>query len=378
MTAPEKQPPAQAHSHWLSATAIIMLLVIAQAVGIWALAHAKLEPGQLLPSAWADGHAGSALGEALSLPLQKEADTVSAAVRYRLFGDLGNQVVQGCPGWLFYRDGLRAQPGISDAYEARQRLMQHWVGQLRAQGLQVLLVAVPDKSRIETHALCGLRQSAQLQARLGQWQTHLASLGVPYVDLGSALTETSGQRAQFFRTDVHLNASGAQRAADAVAASALPMLAGKREQMFTQSQAGNPQPRMGDLIVLAGLEHAAAAWRPALEDEYPEQIQAQRGGGLLDETPAVEVLLAGSSNGRRSAFAERLGRNLGQQVWNQSLDGGQFCGALLAALNKRERWPASLKLVIWEFSESALSLPLTADERAVLASLPEKQANHAL
>jgi hypothetical protein len=34
-------------------------------------------------------------------------------------------------------------------------------------------------------------------------------------------------------------------------------------------------------------------------------------------------------------------------VWNQSLDGGQFSGALLAALGKRERWPASLKLVIW-------------------------------
>jgi len=365
-------------SHRGYTAAVIALLLLAQACGLWLLFNGKLDAAQLRPAAWFDGEAGKALGDALQPALQKDADTLSAAVRYRLLGDLGDQVVQGCPGWLFYRDGLRAQPGVNGAYEARQRLMQHWVGQLRAQGLQVLLVAVPDKSRIETHALCGLQQSAQLQARLGQWQADLASLGVPYVDLGSALTEAAGQPAQFFRTDVHLNASGAQRAADAVAASALPLLAGKRDQVFTQRQAGNAQPRMGDLIVLAGLERAAAAWRPALEEEYPEQIQVQRGGGLLDETPAVQVLLAGSSNGRRSAFGERLGRNLGQQVWNQSLDGGQFCGALLAALNKRERWPASLKLVIWEFSESALSLPLTADERAVLASLPDKQADHAL
>ncbi|BBH43657.1 alginate O-acetyltransferase AlgX-related protein [Pseudomonas sp. KU43P] len=373
----EKGTPATP-SHRGYTAAVIALLLLAQACGLWLLFNGKLDAAQLKPSAWLDGEAGKALGDALQPALQKDADTLSAAARYRLLGDLGDQVVQGCPGWLFYRDGLRAQPGVNGAYEARQRLMQHWVGQLRAQGLQVLLVAVPDKSRIETHALCGLRQSAQLQARLGQWQARLASLGVPYVDLGSALAEAPRQPAQFFRTDVHLNASGAQRAADAVAAGALPLLAGKREQVFTQRLAGTAQPRMGDLIVLAGLEHAAAAWRPALEDEYAEQIQAQRGGGLLDDTPAVEVMLAGSSNGRRSAFAERLGRNLGQQVWNQSLDGGQFCGALLAALNKRERWPTSLKLVIWEFSESALSLPLTADERAVLASLPEKQADHAL
>ncbi len=365
-------------SHRGYTAAVIGLLLLAQACGLWLLFNSKLDAAQLQPAAWFDGEAGKALGDALQPELQKNADTLSAAVRYRLLGDLGDQVVQGCPGWLFYRDGLRAQAGVKGAYEARLRLMQHWVGQLRSQGLQVLLVAVPDKSRIESQALCGLQQSPQLQARLGQWQASLASQGVPYADLGAALAHGAQTPPQFFRTDVHLNADGAQRAADAVAASALALLDGKRDQLFSSSQVGAAQPRMGDLIVLAGLEHAASAWRPAVEDEHPQQIQVQRGGGLLDDTPPVQVLLAGSSNGRRSAFAERLGRNLGQQVWNQSLDGGQFSGALLAALGKRERWPASLKLVIWEFSESALSLPLTADERAVLATLPEPQADHAL
>ncbi|AZL73988.1 alginate O-acetyltransferase AlgX-related protein [Pseudomonas oryziphila] len=373
-----EQAPPVTPSHRGYTAAVIGLLLLAQACGLWLLFNSKLDAAQLQPAAWFDGKAGKALGDALQPELQKNADTLSAAVRYRLLGDLGDQVVQGCPGWLFYRDGLRAQAGVKGAYEARLRLMQHWVGQLRSQGLQVLLVAVPDKSRIESQALCGLQQSPQLQARLGQWQASLASQGVPYADLGAALAHDAQTPPQFFRTDVHLNADGAQRAADAVAASALALLDGKRDQLFTSSQVGAAQPRMGDLIVLAGLEHAASAWRPAVEDEHPQQIQVQRSGGLLDDTPPVQVLLAGSSNGRRSAFAERLGRNLGQQVWNQSLDGGQFSGALLAALGKRERWPASLKLVIWEFSESALSLPLTADERAVLATLPEPQADHAL
>lgn len=373
-----ERDPAAAPSHRRYAAAVIALLLLAQACGLWLLYNGKLDPARLKPSAWLDGDAGKALGEALQPKLQDNADTLSAAVRYRLLGDLGAQVVQGCPGWLFYRDGLRAQPGVRGAYEARLRLMHHWSGQLREQGLRVLLVAVPDKARIETHALCGLQQSAQMQARLGQWQASLAEAGVTYVDLATALAAGAEQAPRFFRTDVHLNAVGAQAAADAVAAAALPLLGGKREQQFDSSGAGPAQPRMGDLITLAGLEHAAAAWRPALDQEQPEQIVPRRGGGLLDDTPAVQVLLVGSSNGRRSAFGERLGRNLGQQVWNQSLDGGQFCGALLAALHKRERWPRTLKLVIWEFSESALSLPLTADERAVLATLPATEAEHAL
>ncbi|MCQ0169683.1 cell division protein FtsQ [Pseudomonas sp. S12(2018)] len=367
-----QKPP----SHRLSAAAIIALLVVGQAVGVDMLLHAKLEPSQLKPSAWADGSAGQVLGQALKLPLQEDADTLTAAVRYRFFGNLGAQVVQGCPGWLYYRDGLRAQPGVTGAYEARLRLMRHWVGELRAQGLQVLVVAVPDKSRIQTEGLCGLQQSAQLQARLQHWQASLAGNGVAYADLYPALAK--GDEPRFFHTDVHMTASGAQAAAEAVGARALSLLGHKGAQTFSSTEPGAAVARMGDLISLAGLEKAPPAWRPPLDIEHPVHITPIRSGGLLDDTPPVEVLLAGSSNGRRSEFAERLGIQLGRQVWNQSMDGGQFCGALLATLKKRDTWPTSLKLVIWEFSEMALSLPLTADERAVLATLPEQQDDHAL
>ena len=101
----------------------------------------------------------------------------------------------------------------------------------------------------------------------------------------------------------------------------------------------------------------------------PQTIAPVRGGGLLDETPPVQVLLAGSSNGLRSNFAPQLGRALGQEVWNLSMDGGQFSGAMVAALKRRASWPASLRLVIWEFSENTLSLPLTDDEKAALKEM---------
>ena len=191
---------------------------------------------------------------------------------------------------------------------------------------------------------------------------------MPFVDLRDALLAAPAPR--FFRTDVHMNAQGAQAAATRVAEAALPLLNGPGTQAFKTEPASAPQPRMGDLIVLAGLENAPSGWRPALEEVSDAKIDQVRSGGLLDEPPPVEVLLAGSSNGRRSQFAERLGMGLSREVWNMSLDGGQVSGALTMALGQRAQWPASLKLVIWEFSENALSLPLTADEQALLARIP--------
>lgn len=363
-------------SHRRSGVALIALLTVGFGVGVWMLYHAKLEPGQLKPSAWVDGSAGQVLGHVMKFPLQNEADTVTSAVRYRLLGDYGSQVVQGCPQWLFYRDGLRSQPGVTDAYEARIRLMQHWIGDLNRQGLKVLVVTVPDKSRIQTEGLCGLQQSPVMQTRLQQWQDRLQQDGVTYADLYPALAQ--GAEPRFFHTDVHMTAVGAQTAAEVVGKQALTLLGSKGNQTFTVSPPSPAVPRMGDLITLAGLEHASPEWRPPLDNASPVSIEPVRSGGLLDDTPEVQVLLVGSSNGRRSEFGERLSQQLGQQIWNQSMDGGQFSGALLASLKKREAWPDSLKLVIWEFSEMALSLPLSAEESAVLATLPAPRDDHAL
>lgn len=367
--APAPLPPAApAHAHVPTTVAVLLLLVVGLVSGGWMLWRAELPAAALAPARWADGEAGRAINAALKLPVQAQADTVSAALRYRLFGDTGAQVALGCPDWLFYRDGLRPPPGAGEAvFGQRVRLMQHWSAQLKAQGVQVLVVVVPDKSRIEQAHTCDLRHSAAMRARLGQWQQALAAAGVASTDLLPVLRDQPAP--MFFRTDVHMNRLGAQRAADAVAASALPLLGGRGTQDFEVGPLGAPKPRMGDLIILAGLEHAPPAWRPALDREPEQVIAPLRSGGLLDDTPPVEVLLLGSSNGRRSLFAERLGDALGREVWNQSLDGGQFSGALLATWPQRTQWPPSLKLVVWEFSEMALSLPLTDGEQATLAEI---------
>lgn len=367
MAPSERDPLAQGHRRnaWIWGA----LLLAGLTWGGWTLVRHGPRAGDLQLSAWLDGRAGAALNKALRLPAQSSLETGQAALRYRLLGDTGPQVALGCPQWMFYRDGLRPQPGTGAApFEARQQLVRYWTRQLQARGIATLVVAVPDKSRIEAAHLCGLPVAPVMRQRLDQWQRFLQTEGIAFADLRPALQDQA--QPMFFRTDVHMNAEGAHAAALAVARAALPLLGGQRgDQAFEASAPGPAQLLPGDLLALAGLSDAPSGWRPARDEVRPQAITPLRGGGLLDETPPVQVLLAGSSNGLRSNFAPQLGRALGREVWNLSMDGGQFNGAMAAALKRRASWPASLRLVIWEFSENTLSLPLTDEEKAALQEM---------
>ncbi|MBP0594378.1 cell division protein FtsQ [Paraburkholderia sp. LEh10] len=316
---------------------------------------------------WRDGSLGRNLDRALDVPYARTLQRWQAAARYGMLGDLGHQVREGCPGWLFYADGVRApvQPGDDapvhadggDALtDARIATMRGYANALRGMGIQLLVVTVPDKARVESEALCGLRQDARLTQRLAAWQRALSASGVAQVGL---LPVLQAARPAFFRTDVHWNARGAQAAAQAVGAAVLPMLGARGETVFTHMTAP-AAPRVGDLLKLANLDDVPDAWRPAPDIVAAQTLRAQRSGGLLDDGPAAEVLLAGSSFSRRSAFAERLGEQLGREVWNVSLDDGQFDRAMQSAWRERANWPKSVRVVIWEMSEDALSMHVDA------------------
>lgn len=367
MSATSSRPP---ESHRGTAVVWAALLAVGLATGLWALSRVQLKPEQSTPENWLNGTAETALNQSLRLPGQDRMELASAAIRYRVFGDLGPQVALGCPQWMFYQDGLRESANAhGDVVTPRLRLMQYWHDQLKARNVALLVVAVPDKARIQSAQLCGRAMTDSLHTRYGQLAQTLAARGMAFADLRPVL-ENQPQE-MFFRTDVHMNLTGAERAAKAVAQKALLQLGGVRgTQAFEVSPPSAPAPRLGDLLTLSGLKDAPAGWRPDLEVVPSQQIDVVRGGGLLDEAAPVQVLLAGSSNGLRSNFAQRLGEGLGQEVWNLSMDGGQFGGAMFKALAQREQWPASLKLVIWEFSENTLSLPLTDDEKKAIRQLP--------
>jgi alginate O-acetyltransferase complex protein AlgJ len=315
--------------------------------------------------AWRDGGVLHRVDRAIDVPYAPALRRWQAALRYRLLGDLGAQVREGCPGWLFYADGLRppaatARIGATDAaLDARVATLHRYADALRRDGIALVVVTVPDKARVETEALCGLRQDRLMTARYDAWQHALSAAGVAHVALLDTLRAV---RPAFYRTDVHWNPAGAQAAADAVGAAVQPLLGARGTVQFTTERAASATPRVGDLLKLAGLADVPDGWRPAPDLEASETLHTQTGGGLLDESPPPEVLLAGSSFSRRSAFAERLGAALGREVWNASLDDGQFDRALAAQWSQRGHWPKSVRVVVWEMSEDALSMPVASPD----------------
>jgi len=355
----------QKRGHLHLAICFALLLGAALLFGVVSLVHAPFDARALAAPAWLDGKAEATLGRTLHLPYNSALRTVDAAWHYRLLDDLGPSVMEGCPGWLFYKDGLQAHPHADEAYAIRLRLLQHYVTAVHSRGVQLLVVTVPDKARIESQALCGLHQDPMLQVLLDRWQATLTQAHIAHVDLRAALDAV--HPGAFNRTDVHWNQRGAQAAANSVATAALGLLGAPGTQQFTTTALGAAQPLYGDLIVLAGLEHAPNAWRPAPDTYVPEIVRPVSHGGLLDDTPPPEVMMVGSSFSRRSDFTERVGEKLRREIWNRSIDGGQFSDALQSALDDPEPWPASVHLVIWELSEQALASPLSDAERRALA-----------
>jgi alginate O-acetyltransferase complex protein AlgJ len=362
---PESRPATfgpPSGSHRKAALCFGLLLAAGLLLGVWQAARAGL--GALTPAQWFNGEAATQFNATLHVPYHDTLETANAAWRYRVFGRLDEQVRQGCPSWLFYTDGLRAPVPDPDALvAARIALMHRLAAQLRAARVAVLVVTVPDKSRRETGELCGLARPADTAAQLPRWQRALNEAGIAQADLSAALENVP---APFYRTDVHLTQQGAAAAAQAVAQAALPLVGGRGALRYDITRAAAATPRAGDLLALAGLADAPDGWRPAPDSYVPETFSQPAAGGLLDTGPEVTVMLAGSSNSRRSNFAEQLGQSLGTPVWNVSRDGGKFADALMQSLQNRAQWPPTLKLVIWEMAEMSLVQPLSDQEKAAL------------
>ncbi|MFT0533496.1 alginate O-acetyltransferase AlgX-related protein [Castellaniella hirudinis] len=365
-TPPNPAPSGQQAAHRRVSLCFLLLILCGFVYGVYQVSGQRLLAQGA--AAWLDGTAEKQLDDRLRLPGYDTFQTWDAAWRYRVLGQLGPQVQQGCPGWLFYTDGLRSPLGDPrQALAQRIRLMQSLAERLRAAGIGLLVVAVPDKSRILHRQLCGLHRPPGTEAILPLWSQAVMAQGIPYAPLTDVLgTEPADS---YYRTDVHMTQAGAARAARAVAAQARPLAGGQGDTAYRITQAPHPEPRVGDLLTLAGLADAPDGWRPAPDWYTPETFAlADAGGGLLADDPPIRILLAGSSNSRRSNFAEQLSRDLGQPIWNLSRDGGKFADALAAALKDQAEWPESLELVIWEMSEMSLYAPLTEDEKTALAN----------
>jgi alginate O-acetyltransferase complex protein AlgJ len=240
---------------------------------------------------------------------------------------------------------------------------------LQARGIKLLMVVVPDKTRIEGDHLCGLHRPASFAQRVTNWQASLKGQGIATLDLTDTLANTAGER--YYRSDTHWNETGASAAAKTVATK----LAGLG--WATVAPAGevalNPvrTARSGDLVHLAGLDGLPSLLRPALEQAQVTEVApvAVVSDDLFGDSGTPGVALIGTSYSRNSNFVPFLAHRLGEPVANLAKDGGDFAGAATAYFAGATFRDTPPKLVIWEIPERVIEMPVKDIERKWLENL---------
>lgn len=372
-----RTPPATRIVAALPALSLAMVLAAGLASTLHAVGSGRLEllSGPVTRAAFLDGQTMRGIADALArAPQPRLAADAARAANWLLLRDLGPQVRQGCPGWLFLADELTPHEGAADHMAQRAAMVAQVHQALGRDGIRLLVAVVPDKSRVAHTHLCSLQRGTALQGRVAAWAALLQDAGVPMLDLDATLAamQAHGEGA-FFRTDTHWTEDGAQRAAEAVALAVRAHGWSPEPVQEYDAVREAPAARPGDLVRLAGIDKLPTRWQPAPETARAArftQRSAAEEDDLFGDAQLPRTVLMGTSFSRTSGFAGFLAGALHTPVVNFGRDGGNFSGGAAAYFQDPAWRQTPPRLVIWEIPERTLQRPIAATERAEWRALP--------
>lgn len=295
--------------------------------------------------------------------------TVDRVVAYKTVGDLGTRVRQGCGNWLFLTDELQIHRDRAASFARRVKIVEQVARFLRRRHIRLVVAPVPDKTRVEASALCGIDRPAVLATRYGDFVSQLRAAGIDTVDLLQPITAAGGE--VYYRTDTHWNERGARAAADAIAAGLQRVGWAPTQKADFHVSAGPTHERVGDLIRLAGLDKVPWPLRPRGDIVTPTIIRqtAAAGTGLLDVTPPPQLVEIGTSFSRRADFTDFLGMALGAPVENKSKDGGALTTAAIDYFREPAFNKTPPQVIVWEIPERILEQPVARSDETWAAGL---------
>ncbi|GGI34538.1 alginate O-acetyltransferase AlgX-related protein [Bradyrhizobium guangdongense] len=290
-----------------------------------------------------------------AVPRSSALEGIVTGLEYRVLGDAGPLVRAGCGDWLYTIEELRAERHDRDNMALRAELLRRLTRAIRLAGSRLVIVPVPDKAEQVEAELCGV---TAVQSRLrDQFWNELDHLeGAFVVDL-----RNDWPKPGYWKTDTHWDQIGAHFAARQIAKAVTRTLGPGQDAVRLVDR--SIRQRSGDLARLAGLTEAPRSLAPAPEQEREVKLEVSRSGGLLDDTPEPEIILAGSSFSLNSGFVEYLQASLSREVAQISQPGGGFAGALLETLDKRAGSLENVKAVIWEWPMRSLVFPPSDAEK---------------
>jgi alginate O-acetyltransferase complex protein AlgJ len=354
-----------------------LLLTVGLLSNGYAWLHDQLPP---IKSSWPSFMAGEPmlqLANALAkAELPVNAARIERGLSWQVSRDLGARVREGERDWLFLTDELTPHVNAAESAASRAQQVIEMRQRLAADGIRLLVVVVPDKSRIAAEHLGDLHRPAAFADRITQWTGPLAQAGVDVLDLSAALATLQSQGAQaFLRTDTHWTEAGAETAAVLVAQRIRTSGHLPPSTSHVELKDRVTALRPGDLVKLAGLDGLPSGLQPRPELAQQSSFEVVRdtavasagqSGKLSDAGDAdlfgdaelPSIALIGTSYSRNSNFVPFLEQKLHRQVGNFALDGGDFDGAARAYLRSPAFKQTPPKLLVWEIPERVLSADL--------------------
>lgn len=293
-----------------------------------------------------------------SLPWRKKFIETSSVARYATMRATEDQVRVGQDGWLYITQELRTQPDQIANWKARAEAVIALERGFKQLGIQLVVAVVPAKARIHPEHLPSGVRFEQQQNVYNEFTNKLEQAGIIVSSLDKPLL-AANSRELFYRTDTHWNQAGAKLAAQELARTIRSLKLELPRTEYRTKTVRPEQSRPGDLLNLMGLSDVSDAWRPPADHESALETKsiAAANQGLLG-APVSQVVLVGSSYSLRGNFKGFLQQALSSSVTNAAREGSGFAGSMTDFLENPSWKNQPPKIIVWEFAERFLSLPL--------------------
>ena len=287
------------------------------------------------------------------------------------------QVLPGQSGWLFYDLGVQhvTGPGFLDPavlkaaaaqglYADPRPAMLDFRDQLKAQGIQLMIMPIPDKTSIYPEMLWpGYKHSQDTpqNSSYNAWKQDMRAADIPVYDPTELLlaAKSTSKDLLYVPTDSHWTPYAAQICGQGLAGwvKSCVTLGEPREASYRTYRTRARAPR--DLVNLLGLPKDQTDYNP---DPLPVRgIMGEH--GYMPADHASDILIMGDSfcgvyDQAGANLSDQLAHELRQTVDCLSVSNGGSWNArftLRDMIKKGEDRLAGKKLVIWEFTARDLS-----------------------
>lgn len=325
-----------------------------------------------------NGDISSGIANALAnAPVPDNAAKLERGFSWIVARDLGPRVREGKDDWLFLNDELVVhQDRVKNSADRLQQIIQI-EQQLSHQGIDLLVVLVPDKSRTVPEYLGTTRRVVLFETRINDFSSALSQNGVHVINLSNTLSAVKKNGiAPFLRTDSHWTEQGADAAAKVVAQYIQSLKIKSSPAQLSHITKQVQETRLGDLVKLAGIDWLPQSLQPKPEiaqrsdfSSNPIEPRKQSLNALDDlfgDDNLPNIALIGTSFSRTSQFISFLEMQLNTKIGNFAIDGGDFTGSAKAYFNSPSFKDTPPKIVLWEIPERVIEMDRKNDAKLTI------------